>query len=450
MTYCSFCGKNHNVGFISTRFAGTDGVSLETAKWADVFERVGFSSYYFAGELDRPPESSFLVEEAHFQHPDIKDIFRNCFGPRVRGRFVTQKIYELKRKLKDDLYRFIEKFDIDLLVPENSLTIPLNIPLGMAITETISETGIPTIAHHHDFFWERQHFMVNAAWEYLNMAFPPHLPPIKHVVINSSAGNQLSLRTGISSTIIPNVMDFENPPPTALNSESCAYGSQDRSVEADDYAADVRQALGVGDDELLILQPTRVVKRKGIEHAIELVHRLGIKAKLIISHASGDEGYDYERRVREYSKLMNVDTYFVSNIINEKRGLTEDGRKIYTLEDVYPHADLVTYPSTFEGFGNAFLEAIYFCRPIVVNTYSIYTMDIKPKGFSVIEIDGYVSDEAIRKTRKVLTDSKLRREMVKHNYETAKHYFSYSVLYNKLKNLIKDLTGCPLGLNIEN
>jgi len=106
----------------------------------------------------------------------------------------------------------------------------------------------------------------------------------------------------------------------------------------------------------------------------------------------------------------------------------------------------VTYPSTFEGFGNAFLEAIYFCRPIVVNTYSIYTMDIKPKGFSVIEIDGYVSDEAIRKTRKVLTDSKLRSEMVKHNYKTAKHYFSYSVLHNKLKNLIKDCTGCPLGM----
>ena len=39
-----------------------------------------------------------------------------------------------------------------------------------------------------------------------------------------------------------------------------------------------------------------------------------------------------------------------------------------------PHADLVTYPSTFEGFGNAFLEAIYYCRPIVVNTYSIYAM----------------------------------------------------------------------------
>jgi len=422
MGYCSLCGRHHNVGFVSTRFAGTDGVSLETAKWADVFEGVGFSCFYFAGELDRTPECSFLVEEAHFQHSEIKDVFRNCFGVRVRGRFVTQKIYELKRKLKDRLYEFIEKFKIDLLVPENALTIPLNIPLGIALTEIISETGMPTIAHHHDFFWERQNFMTNAAWEYLNMAFPPHLPTINHVVINSSADNQLSLRTGISPTIIPNVMDFENPPPMPPDYQSCGLGSDQEAPAVDDYASDVRQALGVADNELLILQPTRVVKRKGIEHAIELVHRLGAKAKLIISHASGDEGHDYELRVREYSKLMKVDTYFVSNIINEQRGLTKNGRKIYTLEDVYPHADLVTYPSTFEGFGNAFLEAIYFCRPIVVNTYSIYNMDIKPKGFSVIEIDGYVSDAAARQTRKVLKDTEYRIFILGVAQKTKKSY----------------------------
>jgi glycosyltransferase involved in cell wall biosynthesis len=228
--------------------------------------------------------------------------------------------------------------------------------------------------------------------------------------------------------------------------QSCGLDPDKEAPTVDDYASDVRQTLGVADDEVLILQPTRVVKRKGIEHAIELVHRLGAKAKLIISHASGDEGHDYERRIREYSKLMKVDTYFVSNVINEQRGLTKNGRKIYTLEDVYPHADLVTYPSTLEGFGNAFLEAIYFCRPIVVNTYSIYTMDIKPKGFSVIEIDGYVSDAAVRQARKVLADSEYRNNMVKHNYETAKKFFSYSILRKKLKNLISDCTGCPLPL----
>ena len=442
MAYCESCGREHNVGFISTRFAGTDGVSLETVKWADVFRKAGFTCFYFAGELDRDAARSYLLPEAHFKHSEILDVYRNCFGTRARGRLVTQNIYSLKRKIKDHLYKFIEKFDLDLLVPENALTIPLNLPLGIAITEVIAETGIPTLAHHHDFFWERQHFMVNAASDYLQMAFPPNLPSIRHAVINSAADTELSLRTGISATLIPNVMDFDNPPPSVNDFESCGIEFNGEAPGVDPYTVDVHQSLGLADDELLILQPTRVVKRKGIEHAIELVSRLGMKAKLVISHASGDEGYDYEKRVRKYSKMMGVDTYFVANIIGEQRGRTPGGRKIYTLDDIYPHADLVTYCSTFEGFGNAFLEAVYYCKPIVVNTYSIYAMDIQPKGFSVIEIDGYVTDEAVRKTRKVLKDAKLRRKMVKHNYETARIHFSYSVLQQRLKQMIQDCTAC--------
>ena len=425
MRTCKYCGSMHKVGFVSTRLAGTDGVSLETEKWADVFAEEGFTSYFFAGELDRPPERSYLVEEAHFAHSAIREVYRHCFGFRKRPRWVTDRINELAQLLKDHLYRFIQEFDIELLVTQNALTIPLNIPLGVALTQLITETGMPTLAHHHDFFWERQHFMVNSVWDYLNMAFPPHLPSIQHITINSSGDNQLSLRTGISSTIMPNVMDFDNPPPAP-----------------DDFTVDVRRSLGVDEDELLILQPTRVVKRKGIEHAIELVHRLGMKAKLVISHASGDEGYDYERRVREYSKLMGVDTLFVSNIIKERRGMTKDGRKVYTLADIYPFADLVTYPSNFEGFGNAFLEALYYRRPIVVNTYSIYTFDIQPRGFDVIEIDGFVTEEAVAKTREILENPERREQMVTTNYEIAKRCFSYSVLRKKLRTLIFDCIAC--------
>lgn len=414
--------KIHNIGFISTRFSGTDGVSLETEKWANVFEQERFHCFYFAGELDRHPEQAVLVPKAHFMEPEIRTIFNTAFGSYangVRDRRLTTKIYEIKEHLKDQLYDFISKFNIDLLIPENAVTIPLNIPLGLAITEVIAETGLPTIAHHHDFFWERQQFKTNSVWDYLNMAFPPHLPTIRHVVISSSADNQLSLRTGISGTIIPNVMDFKHPPPPP-----------------DKYASDVRQALGLDPDERLILQPTRVVKRKGIENAIELVSRLGIKARLVISHASGDEGHDYEQRIIDYSKRMGVNTLFVSTIINDRRGTTADGRKIYTLYDIYHHADFITYPSTIEGFGNAFLEAVYFRKPILVNRYSIYSFDIKPKGFTAVEIDGYVTDEAVDQTRALLNDKQLRKKMVEANYVLGEEFFSYEVLQKKLMNLM--------------
>jgi glycosyltransferase involved in cell wall biosynthesis len=410
------------IGFISTRFSGLDGVSLETEKWAKILEEEGFKCFYFAGELDRPEEESFIVEEAHFMHPNIEGIFNECFGKDTRKTTVTRNIHETKKRLKAKILNFVNKFEIDLLIAENSLTIPLNIPLGIAMTEFISETKIPTIAHHHDFYWERKRLLVNAVEEYLRMAFPPVLPSIRHVVINSYADRELSYRTGISSTIIPNVLDFENPlsPP-------------------DDYASDVRENFGIKEDELFILQPTRVVPRKGIEHAIELTKRLEMKAKLVISHASGDEGFEYQQRLRDYSKMLGVDTLFISKRINECRKTNGKGGKVYTIWDIYPHADLVTYPSTYEGFGNAFLEAIYCRKPIVVNKYVIYTLDIEPKGFNVVTLDGYVNEEAVRKTREILADSEKREKMVKHNYRLAKRYFSLSVLRRKLINLIREI-----------
>ena len=43
------------IGFISTRFQGTDGVSLEASKWAKVLEKdLGHECFWFAGKLDTP------------------------------------------------------------------------------------------------------------------------------------------------------------------------------------------------------------------------------------------------------------------------------------------------------------------------------------------------------------------------------------------------------------
>ena len=56
-------------------------------------------------------------------------------------------------------------------------------------------------------------------------------------------------------------------------------GTDGVSLEAEKWA-DIREALGVAPYEMLNLQPTRVVQRKSIEHAIERVHQLGLKAKL--------------------------------------------------------------------------------------------------------------------------------------------------------------------------
>jgi len=414
-----------NIGFVSTRFAGTDGVTMESSKWAAVLRRNGHKCFWFAGQLDRIPENSFLVPEAYFKHEGNEWLNNQIFGKKSRNSAVTDSIHGLKTFLKLKLNEFIDKFKIDLLIAENALTIPMHVPLGIAITETVAETLIPTIAHHHDFYWERVRFSINAVGDYLRMAFPPRLYNLEHVVINSAAQEELALRSGISSVIIPNVLDFECPP------------------QVDNHRTQrFRDSLGLTPGDVIILQPTRIVQRKGIEHAIDLVRELkSSRYKLVISHEAGDEGYEYAKWVKSEAGSHGVDLRIVKARIADPLNDRESCNRGLTLWDVYPHADFITYPSLYEGFGNAFLEAVYFKKPLLINRYGTFVRDIEPQGFDLAVMDGYLTKKTVKKVKEVLKSPVRRREMVDHNYEIARRYYSYTVLEQRLAAILVNFFG---------
>jgi hypothetical protein len=417
--------KKSSFGFVSTRFAGTDGVSLETEKWAEVLKEKGCSAYFMAGKLDTDPEVSHLAPKTFFQHEEILEVQHALFTEKRRSRQVSQKIHALKEEIREEIEEFYRRFGFDILVVQNALAIPVNIPFGLALAEFIVESEIPTIAHHHDFYWERQRFHSFAAMEYFRWAFPPIQPHIQHVVINSIAGEELARRTGASWTLIPNIMDFKLLPQAV-----------------DEYNLDFRGEIGLDDDHLLVLQPTRVVSRKGIETSIELVHRLAHpKSSLVITHESGDEGFAYQRRVEEYAEFMGVDLKIIPERISKDRGRREDGLKQYTLWDAYSHTDLVTYPSLYEGYGNAFVEAIFFRKPVVVNRYSIFEVDIETKGFDAVVFDSFISQETIEEVRQLLKDSDRLAEMAETNYMLGWRYLSYEMLEEKLEMLLVNIYG---------
>jgi len=418
-----------NFGFISTRFAGTDGVSLEAAKWAEVIWRHQHVTFWCAGKRDRDPDISLRIPEAYFDHEENRWINSQIYGVHKRSRACTGRIHAMRKKIKAKLYQFLNEFKIDVLVVENCLTIPMHVPLGLALTEVIAETCIPTIAHHHDFYWERDRFAINAVPEFIQMAFPPRLPSIQHVVINSAAQERLAYRTGITSTMIPNVLDFNAPTP-----------------DIDAYSSTFREDIGLTPEDILILQPTRVVSRKGIEHSIELVRRLGDpKYKLVVSHEAGDEGLEYQQFLLDYAASHGVDMRIVDRHVAEKREEDSELGKRYSLWDVYPHADLVTYPSLYEGFGNAFLEAVYFRKPLLVNRYSIYIRDIEPKGFRVIEMNGYLTKEVVEEVRHILEDKQYCQETMEYNFQLGRRYFSYNVLERQLGNMVSNIFGVANG-----
>lgn len=412
------------IGFISTRFAGTDGVTLEASKWASILKAQSHECFWFAGVSDRNSRRSMVIPEAHFQHEQNRWINERIMGRKNRLPEVTDAIHEMRAFLKHRLREFLQVFEIELLIVENALAIPMHLPLGLAITEVIAETRIPTIAHHHDFYWERTRYSVNAVGDYIRMAFPPPLYNIEHVVINTPAQEELAHRKGLSSIVIPNVLDFENPP-------------------AIDIAATrhFKHSIGLGTEDIMILQPTRVVARKGIEHAIDLVKELNDpRYKLVISHEAGDEGQEYAEWLKETAKSSGVELFLAPMHISDPINLPDDESLAstggYSLWDVYPHADLITYPSLYEGFGNAFLEAVYFKKPLLINRYAIFVKDIEPLGFDLIQMDGYLTRKNIHQVKEVLESPEKRRQMTETNYEIAKRHYSYAVLRNQLNYLL--------------
>ncbi len=407
------------IGFVSTRLAGTDGVSLETAKLATILRRMGHEIFYCAGELDSSGPPGLLAPEMHFAYPEARRIHDEAFiGPASED--LRARISEMAEQLKEQLTLFVMRFSIDVLFPQNALAIPMHIPLGVALSDFIAETAIPTLAHHHDLYWERERFAHCAVPDIVEGAFPPALPSVHHLVINSLAQRALQQRKGIEAKVIPNIFDFAAPVPVP-----------------DGFVADLRPVLGLEPEDRLILQPTRVVPRKGIEMAIELLRQMGNPhCKLVITHAAGDEGLAYLHSLQLLAKDTGVDLRYAAERFAPTRHVTPDGVKTYSLWDAYPQADFVTYPSLIEGFGNAFLEAIYFRKPLLVNRYPVYVADLAPLGFRCVEVDGAVTAQSVGAVRQVLEDAALRSAVVEHNFALAREHFSYEAVAPQLERAL--------------
>jgi len=416
-----------NIGVIGTRLAGTDGVSLESGKIAEILTGMGHRIHLCAGELD-DASSGRLVPELHFAHPGIRRLHDLAFGGGRHANLIDE-IQRAADHLRRSIDAFVRSDSIDLLFPQNALAIPMNLPLGVALTDYLAATRLPAIAHHHDFYWERSRFSASPIAPLLDRCFPPAIPTIRHLVINSLARDALRARRGLESLVLPNVLDFETGP--ATRSEPLA---------------DLRAAVGVDPADFVVLQPTRVVPRKGIEIAIDLVRALaarlepGRRVPLVVSHAAGDEGMAYAEWLRARAAAAGVDLRFAADRFGEPRRIIDGQIRRLDLQDGYALADLVSYPSLYEGFGNAFLEAVFYRRPLFVNRYPVYIADIEPLGFDVVAIDGTVTADAVDDLAARLRDPARAAEIADRNYQAASAHFSYSVARRSLSNVLASLS----------
>jgi glycosyltransferase involved in cell wall biosynthesis len=207
----------------------------------------------------------------------------------------------------------------------------------------------------------------------------------------------------------------------------------------------MRAELGMNEHGLLVVQPTRVVPRKGIELAIELVGRLGDPdAVLLITSPAGDEGLDYLVELERQAEKAKVRLRYAADRFEPDL----EGKPVgpaHTLHDAYLAADLITYPSLYEGYGNALIEAIFYGKPVVVNRYSVYVADIAPLGLEFVEIDGEITDATVAEVRRAISDPERQARIAARNFEIARRRLSYKVLRRRLRRLLGEVEGGVTG-----
>ncbi len=408
---------------VATRLAGTDGVSLESDKLADALRARGVAVVEAAGELDGP---GHLVPEMHFADPVAEALGRRCFEGAGDDPTLEADVSARASEIAERLRAVLDEERPDLLVVQNAWAIPMQLPLAVGLADVVAERRIPTVSHEHDYWWERERFARPKLRSLLDAVFPFHAAHVVHLAIHTGAIAELRARRGIDARWLPNVMDFDRP-----------FGTLDA------FNADFREAIDLGGDRRLFLQPTRVVPRKGIELAIDLLHGLGDpRDALVITHGAGDEGVDYLIRLEQRAAVLGVDLRHVADRVAETRADTPAGKR-YALADAYPHADLVTYPSLYEGFGNALLEAVAARRPVLVNRYPVYARDLGPAGFRFVEIDGAVTDAAVAEVAALLADPERVDRDAAHNHAIARARFGLDTLDGVLAAALADLGVTP-------
>jgi glycosyltransferase involved in cell wall biosynthesis len=393
------------VGMFTFRFGGLDGVSLEAAKVADVLRAAGHDVVWFGGWLAPAFAPGTVSPGADFDTPDNAALQARLFGRTQVDDEARTSVAQRALALRRDIEAFLSEHKVDVVMPHNVLSLPLHLPLALALTEVLESTPLRAVAHHHDWWFERDNYQPNSVPDLMGRCFPPRR--IEHVVINTLAQEEVKDRFGIDSTYLPNVMDFEGGPP-----------------EADGTAFRVRADLTA--DDIVLLQPTRVIPRKGIEATIALAARLADPAvKVVVTHGA-DLDDAYWGRLQGLADAEGVDLRFAP---------TAPG---VDLAAAYAAADLVCFPSLVEGFGNALLEAFFYRRPVFVNRYAVYVRDIAPTGVQCVEVEaGRLTARVVGRVESLLAEPASAADAVAANYAAGLEHFSYRVVRDRLLPLLE-------------
>jgi glycosyltransferase involved in cell wall biosynthesis len=309
--------------------------------------------------------------------------------------------------LTEQLRRTLERVlgGMDACIVHNALTLQKHLALTDALHRIAGgRPAVRFVAWCHDLAWTnpqyRPHLHPGRPWSLLGTP----LPGATYVAVSRERQRQLCAALGFRPAeveVIPNGVD-----PAAF-------------LHLTPAARWIAEALRLWDQQVVLLLPVRITRRKQIEYALHVVAemvRRELAVRLLVTGPPGahnPRNDQYLDELRDLRRALGVEeeVIFCGELPGpEGRGLLLSDR---VMADLYALADALLLPSREEGFGLPLLEAglarlpaftseLGAFREVGGDTIHTFSLDLPPAACAQQIIHTLMDDRTYRLRKRVL------------------------------------------------
>ena len=449
--------RKGGIAFITFHYM-VDGVTVEVNKYASLFRRniPGIPVHMVAGEIHA--KTTGLIDSEFTKHeiPEIRGfdkwvLYNDFYFTRLeRGsesyNLLIKKLWEQTLLIVRKLGSVVEENNINLLYLLNVCSNPGNVALALATVLLSEFLKIPVINNNHDFYWEegmdpshrersgratgaRDFFFTNShlgeVFSIIEMLYPWQSRSWMNVNINRDQTKYVIRTKGHNPS---NVMEIGTAVDTSLYTKTdkrknintflqvekilSRYSDKLVSYSVDDVlsgglvAENNAKPILVGArtagvdrfiaENIILLQPTRIISRKRIETSFNLLLKIfeqpemilrfkktaHLKITLLITGPIADGHHNYLRSlIKRFSELLEQtgelkNQIYLALLFGEldKESFKDRFEVPVGIAEMYNIASLVLLPSKTEGRGLPIIEATACGTPIFCRRYEPETV----------------------------------------------------------------------------
>jgi glycosyltransferase involved in cell wall biosynthesis len=380
------------------------GVETVIRQHAQLLSRHGHEVSIFSGE---GAAFSKQVPSIVFRELNTRDSLVKAAQQEAFSGHPGRAYFELFERLQGLLRPLFTNFE--RLIVHNILTMQFNMAATQALT-TFADQGKRMIAWTHDLAASNSDYQIPLHQPF-DLLRERHVN-VKYVAISKARATEFNRLTGAPvSAIIPNALDF---------------------IDACGITPEVAQLVtGELTDSILLFYPTRILERKNIAFALQIVAALaaiGARVRLLISGANdphNSAGNAYFAGLKKLAKDLQVheSVFWVNDLfyVDERQ-----------LRSLYMVADALLFPSKQEGFGLPLLEATAYRLPIFcANTEPLKS--IAPRGTVLFDLR-----DAPRNIAERIRSALTQNEILRSRKQLFRDYSAETLYVDKVEPLLQD------------